>query len=251
MSFEPLRISAVPVTPLVYFADGCHLDGILAEAVRRDMSPAERASLPPVNSPWLLDFDLPLARWRYEAVLPAGTAEALWAEPPETTPEGLLRGQVWGWRASALCAVWVGEDTHQVRKYSATGQMARFAPATGGKVQTSSGKFKGWQKPYPTRLAQEYVWYAVGDARRIEHLLTEHMRAVGKLHGQGMCRVQNWKVEPWHSDWSCERGGELMRVLPVSCGLAGVVRSAKIRAPYRCRAREIPARVPFFEELVP
>lgn len=246
----PLRVSARLGAPIVYFGDGLYLDSLVALACYRDMEPEEQRALPPLQSAWADDFELPLQRWAVEASAPIYVDDRLFEETPEII-EGTKHGRIWGWRSSAVCAKWLQQGTHTVRKRTALKELSRYSPAA-GRVQTASGRFKSWQKPYPTRFACELVWYCVGELAELERLLSAHVTHIGKLGGAGLGRVLEWAVEPIPDDYSLMRGEQLMRVMPFGYdAVGGIVCTETIRPPYHHRSREVPARRPDYEELRP
>jgi CRISPR type IV-associated protein Csf3 len=247
----PLRVTARMAAPVCYYGDGMHLDGIVALGYWRLMDPEKRALIPPLSRPWALDFELPLERWTADAVLPTSADERLFAEPPEKNDT--LKGQVWGWKASAVCAEWLRESLMMTRKRPAVAEMARYSRpgprAKSDKVLIASGRFKAWNKPYPTRLALKLVWYCVGDPNELRRCLDE-VTHLGKLGSAGLGRILEWTVEECDEDYSVDRGGQLMRTMPLSHG--GLIpTTAPIRPPYHHPSRRVPAVMPAFEELRP
>lgn len=222
----PLKITAKMAEPIIDYGDGIHLDGLLAYGRFRER---ERESLnddlpDPNHCDWPIDFDLPLARWHVPL---AGQCHARLLED----------GRLWGWRASD--AVWPDdtiEGSVALRKMTDQDQMVRHTDAS--KLSVSTGTLKNKDKRYPTRLAHNLVWYAVGQLDRVRALLKE-VTHIGKLHGHGQGRVQQWSVEEVGEDWSLLRDGALMRRLPASVGGADrpPIRGT-IRAPYWHKSRQ-------------
>jgi len=221
----PLKVTAQMAEPVIDYGDGIHLDGLLAFGRLRER---EREGLnddlpDPDHVDWPIDFDLPLARWRLPL---AGRCHARLLNDEE----------LWGWRASDV--VWPDETVEgsvALRKMTDQDQMVRHTDA--GKLSVSTGTLKSKDKRYPTRQAHELVWYAVGDTARVKILLRE-VTHIGKLHGHGQGRVQQWSVEEVGEDWSLLRDGVLMRRLPASAGESShpPVRGT-IRAPYWHKSR--------------
>jgi CRISPR type IV-associated protein Csf3 len=232
---QPLHIVARLAEPVVYFGDGMTFDGILAAAMMRDL-PYEVTSKWPTatrDEPWLVDLHLPLGRWRcfYEHE----------CEPRLRDAEGL----VWGWRASSVFARWDVVGRAEVRKPAPMDAHSRWG--TGYEVNASAGRFKAHDIKLPSRFAKELHWFAFGRQTPIQRLLTRHVSAVGRKVGHGHGRVLEWRVEPWHEDWSVQVGERLSRPMPhgfcrPSAGDAVARRG--IRAPYWHPSRQVVCVVP-------
>lgn len=220
---EPMKVTAIMGEPVVYFEDGMHFDGPLSFGAYVEYVREHGDNLPPMGA-WALDFDLPLSRWTVPA--PAGV------DPRLLDTDGRL----WGWRASAAQADWVAQGRLEVRKRPAEEAMIRYTRAASH--HSGMGPLKAKDIAHPTLLAFEIQWYAHGDRKGVERLLS-YVTHIGALVGHGPGRVLRWVVEPMGVDWSCERDGKLMRVMPRE---GGPRRS--IRAPYHHRSRRAPTAFP-------
>lgn len=222
-TITPFRVRAFMGEPLIYYHDGLHLDGILAwGAYVAHVREHGADSLPPINSPWAIDFDLPLAKW--QRPVPAGAQ----VEPRLLDSDGML----WGWCGSAAVADWVAHGKMEFRKRPDLGRMMRYTSSP--RFHLGAGPHKAFDLTYPTELAFEITWYALGDRSRCEDLLAD-VTHIGKKHNLGMGKVLRWVVEDMGVDWSVERDGVLMRRMPRDGG-----RMASIRAPYHHPSRLAP-----------
>lgn len=228
----PLRVWCDLAEPIVYSGDGLPLDGILAAAVMRDLPYAVTSKWPTAtrDEPWLLDLDLPLAKW-----------EVPYAEPCHPRLRN-ARGLVWGWSASYAHADWIAHTSVEVRKRVAIDDMVRWSAAPD--VDVAAGRFKAHDLRLAARIARRLEWYAVGDEREIERLLREHITAVGRKVGHGNGRVLRWRVEQWAEDWSVLRHGRLTRAMPAGFvrGMHAVRRG--VRPVYWHPSRQIVCNVP-------
>lgn len=233
-------VVATMAEPVVYFGDGLHLDGILSFAAFMDMDPELRAELPSITSDWAVDFDLPLAKWKVPASV------------QHVRHDRLIDGEsVWGWKASAVHAVWQCRDRHALRKKPELAEMARYT--TSPSVNTGTGQQKAANIEYPSLFAQELHWYAEGDQAKTARLLKQHVRSVGKLANQGSGRVRDWRIAPVAFDASVEYEGVLRRVMPATYSTTAVCSpsEATLRPPYHHNSRYGLALRPLFERLLP
>lgn len=246
---EPVRVTARMTEPVVYYGDGLHLDGPVSAGVFFQLPREEQDALPPISGPWAVDFDLPLARWEVESTALSTTDARLFVEPPEPCGPGMVRGRLWGWRASAVCAEWLNHSSRAIRKRSVAHEAVLWAKDR--KLNQASGRFKPTNIALPARQARELVWYAVGDVEGLRAALFQ-VRNVGKLASLGPGRVAEWTVEPWPHDWSIERDGQLMRQMPgdhpTTTGYPSV---GAIRTPYHHPSRRVPTVRPDFDALTP
>lgn len=238
LELRPLRIWCDLAEPVVYFGDGMCFDGLLAAAWFRDLSYGITSKWPTASreEPWVRDLDLPLARW---AVPYAGACD------PRLRDE---QGRVWGWCASAVHADWSIQTRVEVRKRVAVDEMTRWTADSD--VEVSAGRFKAHDLKLPARIARRLEWYAIGDARHILRVLTEHVSAVGRKVGQGNGRVLRWRIDDWMQDWSITRGGKLTRPMPAGY-MRGPVQTRGVRALYWHPSRQIECVVPREADLVP
>lgn len=95
---------------------------------------------------------------------------------------------------------------------------------TNKKVAIHLGPSKNIRLAQTGIVVPSITWYCVGDAVKIERLLTTYVDCVGRAVGIGQGWVDRWTVEPWPHDWS-EIGpnGEIMRPLPLDGELSGRV----------------------------
>lgn len=219
----PFRVRAVMGEPLIYYHDGLHLDGLLAwGAYQAHVREHGADGIPNINAPWALDFDLPLARW--QRPVPDGAT----LHPNLLDADGML----WGWCASAGFAEWVAHGKMEFRKRPDLMRMARYTKNPSHHL--GAGPFKAFDLAYPTELAFEIEWYALGDRERCEALLCD-VTHIGKKSKLGMGKVLRWEVEDIGHDWSIEKEGVLMRRMPRDGGRPGT-----IRAPYHHQSRRAP-----------
>ena len=88
-----------------------------------------------------------------------------------------------------------------------------------GKIDSSSGRYKGYNMPIFYRHALYVRWYAYGDLEDIAALLAD-VTHIGKKVAQGCGRVNAWTVEKWaHNSWLYDDRGKLMRAIPEAGGI--------------------------------
>lgn len=210
-----MRVLARLASSIVTVDGLLHLDGLLAYVAY--LQHPERDSLPPVDlehEP--IDFELPLARWRW--------------------------GDSWGWCASSIEADWVAEETRYASKPTPSAQMARYSDSPS--VNVGAGPHKAWRLPFPARLASEARWYALGDLDAVRDML-RYVHHLGKLRHHGAGEILGWDVAPWDADWSLVRGGRPMRYLPWGWpDVDGHRVVAALRPPYWHSARQADAMLP-------
>jgi len=112
----------------------------------------------------------------------------------------------WYWAASfAFGRPVLEERTHWHKRLDA--QAAETYVDFGkrrGVVNTGSGYFKGYRMPLTIFLVPRLEWYVVGDAMRIQQLLSR-VTHLGKKRSQGNGKVARWTVEPSSEDLSDRR----------------------------------------------
>jgi hypothetical protein len=222
-TMTPFRVRAIMGEPVIYSHDGMHLDGVLAwGAYIAHVREHGHDSLPSINAPWALDFDLPLAKWTRP--VPDGAQVA----PRLLNDNGML----WGWCASAAVADWVTHGKIEVRKRPDIQRMMRYA--TSPSLHLGAGPHKAFDVPYPTSFAFTIEWYARGDRASCAEMLAD-VTHVGKKHKLGFGKVLRWDVEDMDDDWSVAKDGVLTRRMPRDDG-----RMAPIRAPYHHISRLAP-----------
>lgn len=193
--FESLRITARMMTPVVA-DEWLPLDGILLyQATRRDLGALMRtipgmSSLAEPKGEPMRGGSLPIKRvhgidWYYRCS---------WAQP-----------KLW----------WVAEGTDYWNKRvdMQYADMIDFGKRR-GKVIIEAGRYKNYRMPIFYRVASSIEWYAIGDRKEIELLLSTCTH-IGKKRSQGWGRVIEWVVESWPEDWSIWRDGKLTRGIPV------------------------------------
>lgn len=218
---EPLKITARMGEPIVTYDGVLHFDGILSWCASREYISEHGDDLPPIGGPWMVDFDLPLARWRVPPV-PGCDERLLDAD-----------GMLWGWCASAGEAIWLSHGKVEVRKRPAIDEMVRFSRDK--TYNAGAGPTKAKDLTFPTLFAREVTWYVRGEREAVKRLLDVWATHLGKLHGHGHGKVLEWRVETSPVDWSIQRDGLLMRRMPREGGQRG-----GIRAPYWHRSRQVP-----------
>lgn len=210
---------------------GLHLDGPLAYGAYLDLSRDERESLPSINSPWCLDFPIPLSIW---------TAEYGGDPDPRLCTSD---GRVWGWCASDNLSPWANRHRVDVRGPTAVRDMIRKGNRR--RVNVAAGEFKPVNHAYPALWPEggELRWLAHGDPGEVLRLL-KNVDALGKRHNTGNGKISldedltpNWTVTPIDGDWSHHNeDGKLIRRIPTDTQPA---RLGTIRAPYHHRSRQI------------
>jgi hypothetical protein len=241
----PFIVTARMAEPVVTYGDGLHLDGPLAFACYQDLTPAARAAVPPIEAPWAVDFDLPLDRWAGEAEVYASTDPRLTTDGEiRADADGVIHGIVWGWRCSAAIAVGASAaSVHDQRRKPAIEEMVRWSDDK--RVEIGGGPRAARNLRFPSIVARELRWYAVGDPERALALLRRHVPAIGKLARSGNGRVLEWTAAPTPNDWAV-RGphGEVMRRLPARMVPDRPSGEGAIRAPYHHRSRWVPSVAP-------
>ena len=84
------------------------------------------------------------------------------------------------------------------------------------KIQVGSGQYKMYNIPMPTQWAESWVFYANGDIKEVERLLTTHISAIGKKCSQGFGHINSMSVVPTDHDWGVVKDGMPMRPIPIS-----------------------------------
>lgn len=230
-------IEATLSEPIVTYGDGLHLDGPLAYAMFMSLPLSERAKVPPIESDWAEDFDLPLDRWESECKLPQTVDPRLTIDGKLTETGNGYRGIVWGWKCSA--AIPVGQvlhAQHSLRKKPAIEQMVRYGGDN--RYNVGSGPHKARDLIYPMVHVRALSWHCCGDADKTVALLSRYVSSIGKLSRQGPGRVLRWEARPVDYDWSL-RGddGRPMRQLPSLMFPNLQALNGTIRTPYYHRSR--------------
>jgi len=101
-----------------------------------------------------------------------------------------------------------------------------------GKVDAGSGRYKAYRMPLAIRLYPELKWYAVGDKKIVEQLLSG-VNGIGKKQSQGFGLIKAWQAEECAEDYSEYGPGGLMRaVYDLKDGIKGIRRAYGVRPPY-------------------
>lgn len=161
-------------------------------------------------------------------------------------------GEDWYWACSFACGQPKGEEIlHSHRRFDA--DLAEDYWDFGnrsGRVNTALSPFKNKRMPVVTYLVPELSWYAVGDVREIERLLT-WITHVGCHRGQGFGRVASWTVEACDEEIgeeassgedTCREDLSCLRAIPCLPGQGGTLQG--IRPPYWLSWQWRLARVP-------
>lgn len=222
---RPLRVTCLLAQPVIYHGDGMNLDGILSAGAWAAMSRADRAAHPSIQSEWVEDMPLPVARWTCPT-------------QPGIDERALADGLLWGWCTSDVQAKWVHRDRHALRKKSDTTAMQRWTgePA----CDIGAGAHKGKDAAYETLWPEGglLTWYCYGDQAEVLRLL-RHVPYIGRLGAHGLGKIEAeldgtpcWRVDATEDDlWH-------LRSLPVGHPLAkGAPRRIAFRSPRHHRTR--------------
>jgi CRISPR type IV-associated protein Csf3 len=231
-----IHVTAHMVEPVICYNDGLHLDGILAYAAYRALPLSAKEKIPSITNAWACDFDLPLEKWRMNTC--------------SDCDERLFSGDaLWGWSASCVHADWLCFDKYSIRRKPEVDQMVRYTKSPS--VNLGAGQQKAIDIAFPAMFATSLHWYAVGDLDSIGRMLSEYVRAVGKLANKGPGRVKRWDVEKSDNDYSIEHNGSLTRTMPLEHESVGFTAFAPIRPPYHHRSRFLMCKKPYCSELTP
>jgi hypothetical protein len=234
----PFVVMARLAEPIVTYGDGLHLDGPLAFACYQDLTTEQKRTIPPIEEPWAIDFDLPIEKWNGPCELFANTDPRLTTDgvigPDE---DGVLVGNVWGWKCSA--AIPVGEvwnTTHDHRRRPAFDEMVLWSNAK--RAEMGGGPRAARNLKFPAIVTNRLIWFGVGDLDRAIYLLQRHVPAIGKLARSGSGRVLEWSIEKTDRDRSMiGEHGQTMRRLPARMFPDKPFSEGSIRAPYHHRSR--------------
>lgn len=235
--WRPLRISAA-LASAVAGSQKLTLDGPLSFGVfcgYMDRHWTDRWYLPPRDSAWPIDFELPVARWAAPVQIPMPH------DPRLLTTEG----ELWGWCVSDAAVEWVGS---QIEHYRGTPPLTRMIELTDAKsINLASGEFKAIQLPMETHLParMELVWYAQGDAQGVRDAL-RRVCQIGKKsrtgHGALMLDADGypmWTVEEVSDGDGWWRGQDergdfrLRRAMPAGWrGITGGLQLCPLRTPH-------------------
>ena len=80
----------------------------------------------------------------------------------------------------------------------------------------------------PLVLTRQMTAWALGDLKRVEQILSKHIRNLGKKRAYGKGRISSIEVEHCEQDFSLTDDGLAMRWLPREDGL----RTVRPRPPY-------------------
>jgi CRISPR type IV-associated protein Csf3 len=211
MSMQPLKITAHLAGSIALARpEDISLDGLLSyQILRRHLG--ERFYNNPGGHEQLLFARLPLEmRGQPSARMQQAQTGDLWHSSHERDES------FWYWSCSRAQIDVQGRDTHYWNKRFDTHPALSDHIDFGGRVEKiliEQGRYKSYHMPLSILVAEQVVWYAVGDAPEIETLLSG-ITAIGKKRVQGEGQVLRWHVEAIQEDWSEWRDGALMRALP-------------------------------------
>lgn len=244
----PLKITATLLGPIMFSGHrlDLHLDGIIAAGAFR----LYRRPVEPIDSPWVVDFDLPLARFAMLSPLTRDTDPRLTLDGqiypnPDDPSDAVPHGWIWGWAASNAAAKWLLAGRMEVRKRPETGRMAQWTRDKS--FHLSLGAQKAYNLDYPTVFAHEVTWYALGDPEGVMACLSQ-LTHIGKKHNQGNGRVGRWTVEVVDPEaegvteaqarnfW-CWKDGVIMRRMPIAFAPDRIAVWAAVRGPYHHHSR--------------
>lgn len=208
---QPLRITAVMQDGRVAGTEPWFpLDSMLASVWIRRNYP-ELAYLPITGENPIIDAELPFERRGH--------------------------GDDWYWACSFNQGVKLGEYIRYWHKRQ-DDQFEQYIDFGGkrGKIDTKSGRYKGYRMPLVIQLFDRLVWYAVGDLDAVKDLCSGII-TIGKKGSQGLGYVDYWTVDPWRDDWSevGPSGQIIMRALPLREGdplPKGRIARHGVRPPY-------------------
>jgi hypothetical protein len=173
----------------------------------------------------------------------AGAFTARETEDAVTLPLAIVNGASREWYYAASSAQWptvVADGTdHWTCRFD--GQLAHLLESPTGRLDTASGRYRGYHMPVYYRHALSVWWYVRGDRERLTDLL-RGVSHLGKKTSQGWGAVRRWEVEICADDWSVTGpGGALMRPVPTTDPEAPLI---GYRPPYWHPRRQAPCRVP-------
>lgn len=218
IQFAPLQITAYPECGIVcdrYLP----IDGILKSQLLRD-------------------------RWGHEDVTISGAEIHDTNESAKWQNQGMpllkINKRTPYWHYAASFAEWSDDEEgsdHWVKKFDSR-LVELIETKRLGRLNVGSGRYRGYHMPCYYRVAREVRWYVVGDAGRIESLLST-VTHLGKKSSQGWGAISRWKIAPCPEDWSIWRGDQLMRAIPSETGIL-----YGIRPSYWLRSNQFVCRLP-------
>lgn len=145
-------------------------------------------------------------------------------KPPMPLDRATINGW-WMWTASfAQWGPHSDGQSHWVKRFDRQYEGLVDFGKRRGKIDTSSGKYRGYNMPVQYRHALWVRWYATGDKGAITEFLAD-VTHIGKKAAQGFGRVIGWTVEPWPEQWWLRDGRDkLMRAMPEAGGVLYGVR---------------------------
>jgi len=180
MKITMYMASPIATTGFIY------LDGLLAAAVMKEKLGDEYYNNKP-NEQELIDIDLPLVK------------------------------QYGVWCAS----VGFGDNREAVASWSKrwddkNDDIVKFKGKGKARVDIGSGHFKNYHMPLVIKSYKTINFYAKGDIKEVERLLTTYITHIGKKASQGYGEILNMKFEEIDEDYSQFKGGRPTRPIPVS-----------------------------------
>lgn len=198
--FKPLRITATLRAGVVSSDNYLPLDAILYYQVHRRAYGPQDATLP-------------------------GAKQQQQGKPPPMPLERATVSGWWMWCCSfAQWGPHADGQSFWVKRFDQQWEGVIDFDGRRGKIDNSSGKYKGYNMPMQYRHALYVRWYATGDAEAVRALLSD-VTHIGKKTDQGWGRVITWQVDPWPEQWWLyDDRGRLMRAIPKAGGVLYGVR---------------------------
>lgn len=168
------------------------------------------------------------------------------AETPDQVilPLAVVNGTTAQWFYAASSAQWpiatVEGADHWTCRFDA-GLSDLIEPRPKARIDTASGRYRGYRMPIYYRHAISVSWYVRGDREILTSLLCD-VTHLGKKISQGWGAILRWQVEPSTEDWSVTGpAGALMRPIPTTDPDAPLI---GYRPPYWHPRRQAPCRMP-------
>lgn len=163
-----------------------YLDGLLTAAVMKEKLGEEYYNNKP-NEHNLIDVELPLEK------------------------------QYGVWCAS----VGFGDNKEAVTSWSKrwddkNDDIVKFEGKGKARVDIGAGYYKNYHMPLVVKSYKTITFYAKGDIKEVERLLTTYITHVGKKAAQGYGEILNMKFEEIEADYSQFKGGHPTRPVPVN-----------------------------------
>lgn len=137
-----------------------------------------------------------------------------------TLPLSICAGETPHWYYAASSAIWSEPYADGVDHWTCRfdSQWLHLIDLPTGRLNTASGRYRGYHMPVYYRAARSVRWYVVGEHEAIMELLCG-VSHIGKKTSQGWGAVLGWEVERVDHDWSVTGPqGERMRPIPDPVG---------------------------------